>query len=87
MDSFEAMRRLATLMGVSAPESSDDIYNVNFINSISRAVKRGFKDAGEMRDKNKALVNALNEIKDLPSSRMDEGSTIAYIAIKNNKAT
>ena len=87
MDRFEAMRRLATTLGVSAPESSDDIYNVNFINSINRSAKRVFKDMSRLNDKNKMMLTTLDEIKNLPSSRMDEGSSMAYIAIKNNKST
>lgn len=43
MDSFEAMRRLATTLGVSAPESNEDVFNVSFINSINRSAKRVFK--------------------------------------------
>jgi len=40
-----------------------------------------------LEEKNKSLVNTLNEIKNLPSSRMNEVPTMAHIAIKNNKAT
>jgi hypothetical protein len=40
MTDFEAMRRLALTLGVSAPESNEDIFNASFINTLTRAVKR-----------------------------------------------
>jgi len=49
IDNFEAMRRLATTLGVSAPESNDDIFSVSFINSMTRAAKRA--TGGEKKDK------------------------------------
>jgi len=87
MGSFEAIRRLAVTLGVSCPESNEDVFNVSLINSINRSAKRVYKDMSKMHIKNKDLVVALNEIKNLPSVRMDEGSTIAYLAINKNKET
>ena len=40
MDSFESIRRLATTLGVSCPESSDNVFDASFINSLNRAAKR-----------------------------------------------
>lgn len=41
---FEAMRQLATILGVSSPESNDQIFNTSFINTIKRAAKRAFTE-------------------------------------------
>lgn len=46
-DAFNAMRKLATTLGVSAPESNDDILEATFINSINRAVNRALKVVGD----------------------------------------
>ncbi len=59
MDSFEAMRQLATTLGVAAPESSDDIYNVNFINSMNRAVKRVYRDMEKLHESNNVNKGSL----------------------------
>lgn len=43
------------------------------------------KENAQLKADNAHLIKALNEIKNLPSNRMDEGSTIAYMAIKKTQ--
>lgn len=53
MNRFEAMRRLATTLGVAGPESDDDVFNVKLINSIGRAAKNIMRDAEQVSDNKK----------------------------------
>lgn len=41
----------------------------------------------QLKAANAELLKALNEIENLPSNRMDEGYTIAYMAIQKHKET
>lgn len=95
MESFDAIRILATTLGVSAPESNDDIYNVNFINSINRSAKRVFKDFYALHDKNKAFTDALaNSTEKLDAVFKNTGSLgckaqaeFNHALLADNKAT
>ena len=42
--SFDVLRRIAGVMGVVGPESDDSIYDVTFLRSIERSIKRCFGD-------------------------------------------
>lgn len=40
---FMIMREIACKLGVSAPESDEDIYDIYFLTSISRRIDKAFK--------------------------------------------
>lgn len=93
MIKMNATYLLDTLSGFEPQDIEDDSFEVAVNDdqfgqcSIVELAGKSSELIKELEAKNEALIKTLNEIKNLPSSRMDEGSTMAYIAIKTNKAT
>jgi hypothetical protein len=59
MSNFEVLRQIACKVGVSAPESDSNIYDVMFLNSIKRAVERVLKESEQSHKRAAELENTL----------------------------
>jgi len=57
MSNFQILRDIACFLGISGPESDDDIYCLDFLHSIERSIKRLFK---ELQDANKRILELEN---------------------------
>lgn len=79
MDQFKALRRLAVTLGVAAPESSDDLFNSSFINSLNRAAKRAQRKGVTNLDESRWINITVEQPKD--------GETVNYCGGDVKKGT
>jgi hypothetical protein len=81
MSNFQIIREISSFLGVSGPESDYDIYSIDFLNSIKRAVKRIYSELTDAKKRILELENsdAFTQYKTNPAE------SLAGIAIRQLK--
>lgn len=55
---FQVIREIACMVGVSSPESDEEIYSITFLNSIKRSIVRVFNEVKQANTRISELENS-----------------------------